>query len=104
MLQAEKEKKQLKQDLEELSARDDLEAKVNELQAKLRSQQTTLDSVNEECDEINSDLQRVSKEKAALEVKMHQLEAQKSDEELNSGPKIKKLNNQVCTLSKYISY
>lgn len=93
--QAEKEKRQLKKDLEELSAKDDLEAKVNELQSELRAKQTSLDTLNEECDELNTDLTQVEKEKAALEVKFHQLESSRADEELMNGPKIKKLQNQI---------
>jgi len=94
----EKEKKQLNKDLEELSARDDLEAKVNQLQAQLRAKDLELVDCTEECDELNVDLASVTKEKEALSIKLHQLELQRDEEELLNGPRIKKLQAQITGL------
>eukprot|EP00038_Savillea_parva_P006148 m.161964 g.161964 ORF g.161964 m.161964 type:complete len:1355 (+) comp12131_c0_seq1:60-4124(+) len=96
--QLEKDKKQLKKDLQDLSATDDLEARVNSLQAQLRTRETELDELNEECDTINDSLAKIEREKAALEVRLHQLEAQKMDEDAMSGPKVKKLKAQLAEL------
>lgn len=97
--QAERTNKQLKNDLEELSATDDLEAKVNNLQEQLRTKNLELDEANEELDEKTSELMIVGREKDALEVKMHQLAAQKEDEDAASAPKIRKLTQQLAELT-----
>eukprot|EP00040_Diaphanoeca_grandis_P003989 m.26625 g.26625 ORF g.26625 m.26625 type:complete len:1353 (+) comp15482_c0_seq1:117-4175(+) len=94
----EKQKKQLTKDLEDLSARDDLEAKVNALQSQLRSLEENLAERTEECDELSVDLQTATKEKDALGMKLHQLELQKDEEELLNGPRIKKLQSQITEL------
>lgn len=78
--------------------RDDLEAKVNSLQAQLRTKETELEALNEECDELNNELTEVKRDKAGMEVQLHQLEAQKNDEDVMAGPKIKKLKAQIAEL------
>mmetsp|Transcript_276 Transcript_276/g.707 ORF Transcript_276/g.707 Transcript_276/m.707 type:complete len:1312 (-) Transcript_276:141-4076(-) len=96
--QLEKEKKALKKDLEDLSEKDELEAKVNQLQSQLRTRETELEDLNSECDDINDELATVQKDKAALEVRLHQLEAQKLDENAMSGPRVERLKAQLKEL------
>eukprot|EP00035_Acanthoeca_spectabilis_P020591 m.433685 g.433685 ORF g.433685 m.433685 type:complete len:1351 (-) comp17608_c0_seq1:6494-10546(-) len=96
--QLEKEKKGLQKDLEDLSATDDLEARVNTLQSQLRAREAELEEINEECDRVSDSLAKAEKDKSALEVRLHQLEAQKLDEDAMSGPKVKKLQAQLAEL------
>eukprot|EP00039_Didymoeca_costata_P018541 m.333902 g.333902 ORF g.333902 m.333902 type:complete len:1372 (+) comp17243_c0_seq1:84-4199(+) len=96
--QLSKENKQLKKDLEELSATDDLEAKVKSLQAELRLKETSLAEVNEECDDLTDQLSVLKREKDALQMALQKLEAQQLDIDTVSGPKVKKLNAQIAEL------
>jgi TolA-binding protein len=65
----EKEKKKLQKDLDDLSATDDLEAKVTSLQSQLRVRNTELEEANEECDRVSDLLAKAEREKSALEVR-----------------------------------
>jgi len=90
--------KQLKSDLEELSVTDDLEAKVKALQADLRSKDTMLADLNEECDDLTDQLSKVTKERDASQMALQKLQSQVQDEDAMSGPRVKKLQQQITDL------
>lgn len=90
-----RENKQLKNDLEELSVTDDLEAKVKALQADLRAKEAMLADLNEECDDFTDQLSKVTKERDASQMTLQKLQAQVQDEDAMSGPRVKKLQQQV---------
>jgi len=90
--------KQLKSDLEELSVTDDLEAKVKALQADLRGKDTMLADLNEECDDLTDQLSKVTKERDASQMTLQKLQSQVQDEDAMSGPRVKKLQQQITDL------
>lgn len=93
-----KENTQIKKDLDELTSKDDFEAKFKAVQSELRLKENALNDVNEECDDLTSQLNTLTRERDALQMQMQKLEAQKQDEDALSGPRVKKLQAQMAEL------
>jgi len=96
--QKERETRRLKQDLEELSATDELETKLQAAQAVLREKDSQLEEVNNECDELTAQVNDLTRGRDALQMQVSKLELQKEDAEAAAGPKLKKLESENMKL------
>jgi chromosome segregation ATPase len=89
---------QLKRDLEDLSATDDLEAKVKALQAELRTKDDTLADAEEELEELTTDIGTLRKERDEARSELHKLCLEKEAEDTRSAPMVKRLQEQNAEL------
>jgi myosin protein heavy chain len=94
--QKDRETRRLKEDLEELSATDELETKLQAAQAALREKDSQLEEVNSECDELTAQVNDLTRGRDALQMQAQKLELQKDDAVAAAGPKLKKFESEVC--------
>jgi len=89
---------QLKRDLEDLSATDDLEIKVKTLQAELRTKDDTLADAEEELEELTTDMGTLKRERDEARQALHKLRLEQEAEDTKSAPLIKRLQEQNAEL------
>ena len=89
---------QLKRDLEDLSATDDLEIKVKALQAELRTKDDTLADAEEELEELTTDMGTLKRERDEARQALHKLRLEQEAEDTKSAPLIKRLQEQNAEL------